>query len=291
MNSELALVGKENGVSLVAAEVGAVAAVARETAEVQAALTIAKKFPRDESACYAKVIKAFQRPGVATNARYSFPRGKGGQRVSGPSVDCARELARIWGNIRYGVQVVSSQDGEIQLEGYAWDMETGARAVAQDRFAKLIQRKVGDKTVWVEPDERDARELIFRRGAILVRNAILSIIPSDITDAAEATAIETMRKSEAGKLEKSREETVRELVLAFDRIGVSVDMLSRRLGHEVSLITADEMVELRAMWKSINDGNSKRTEYFEFSETGKASEKSAAATEAIRDLTKKTEAK
>jgi hypothetical protein len=271
--------------SLASAEVGAVAAVARETAEVQAALTMARKFPRDESACYAKTIKAFQRPGVAQNARYTFPRGN--KNVSGPSVDCARELARIWGNIDYGVRVVSSQGGEVQLEGYAWDLETGARAKAQDRFAKLIQKKIGGQPIWVEPDERDARELIFRRGAILVRNAILSIIPSDIVDAAQDASIDTMLKLEGGKLEKSREEAVRELVVAFDKLGVSVEMLSRRLGHEVALITPDEMVELRSIWKSIHDGNSKRSEHFEFSDPNKASEKANAATEVVKGLNTK----
>lgn len=284
MNNGMELIQGSGGAdrSLASAEVGAVAAVARETAEVQAALTMARKFPRDESACYAKTVKAFQRPGVAQNARYTFPRG--GAKVSGPSVDCARELARVWGNIDYGVRVVSSQGGEIQLEGYAWDLETGARAKAQDRFAKLVQRKVGSQTVWVEPDERDARELIFRRGAILVRNAILSIIPSDIVDAAQDTAIDTMRKAESGKLEKSREEAVRELVLAFDKLGVDVEMLTRRLGHEVGLITPDEMVELRTIWKSLHDGNSKRSEYFDFTDPTKTSDKANAATEVVKGL-------
>jgi hypothetical protein len=276
MENELTV---SNGTSITQSEVGAAAAVARVTAEIQAALVMAKRYPRDEAAAFTKINKAFSREGVARNARYSFPRGK--TKVEGPSIDCARELARCWGNIDYGMRVVSQQGGEVQIEGYAWDLETGARSKCEDRFAKLVQKRVNDKTVWVEPDEREARELLFRRGSILIRNAVLSIIPSDVVDAAQETAKAVLLKLASGKLEKNRDDVVRELLVAFDEFGVSTEMIKVKLKHEINLISADEYVDLRAIWKSMKDGHTKRADHFEFAQTGDKSEKSAAINEII----------
>src|SRR5690606_32675204 len=86
-------------------EAGAASAVAREEAEMKSAIFLARQFPRDEAAAYTKIIKSCRRPTFAEGAMYRFPRG--GQQVEGPSVQLAREIARCWGNIRYGLRIVS----------------------------------------------------------------------------------------------------------------------------------------------------------------------------------------
>src|SRR5690606_40175898 len=130
-------------------EVGAAAAVAREEAEIKSAIFLARQFPRNEFAAYNKVIKACERPGLAEEAVYNFPRG--GQRVSGPSVNLAREIARCWGNVRYGLRVVSVDEDMVHIRGYAYDLETNAHVEHEDKFEKLVYRK---SQGWVKPDER-----------------------------------------------------------------------------------------------------------------------------------------
>ena len=46
----------------------------RAIAEAQGKLLIAKRFPRDEVAAYAKAIQACQRPTMAAKAFYAYPR-------------------------------------------------------------------------------------------------------------------------------------------------------------------------------------------------------------------------
>lgn len=243
-------------------DAGAAAAVAREEAEIKSAIFLARQFPRNEHAAYTRIMKSCTRPGFAENARYSFPRGS--QTVSGPSVQLAREIARCWGNIRFGLRVVSMDEDTVHIRGYAHDLETNAYVEAEDKFAKLVQRKQrGGGTAWVKPDERDLRELINRRGAILVRNCILQVVPSDVVDDAERQVIETVRKAAQGEIEQSRDEAIRRLVRAFDDIGVSAEALEKYLKHPLSAITADEIADLRAVYKSIIDGNSRREEYFD----------------------------
>lgn len=221
-------------------------------AEVEGAIIIAKKFPRDEDRAYQKLMRSCQRPTFADNASYAFPRG--GVTITGPSAPFAREMARIWGNIEYGLLVVRDDEETRQIRGWAWDKETNAKVFAEDSFAKLIYRK---KDGWIKPDERDLRELTNRRGAILIRNCILSLIPSDFIDDAQKQCLKTLRTEAAQDPDKMR----KNLIMAFNNFNISVEMLERKLGHPIKECTSDEIVELRQIWQSITEGNSKWSDY------------------------------
>src|ERR1044072_8128022 len=72
-------------------ELAPTAAAAEKQFEIQSAIVLAKKFPRDEDAAFQKLMKASGRTSFAEEAEYSFPRG--GQQVRGPSVNPARQAA------------------------------------------------------------------------------------------------------------------------------------------------------------------------------------------------------
>ena len=234
----------------------------REQTEIQAAIASAKYFPRNEVAAALQVTKSFARIGLAEAARYSFPRG--GKTISGPSVDCARELARVWGNLRYGIRVISMTDEMVHIRGFALDLETNSQTEYEDTFKRLVQRKGRDgETRWIEPDERDLRELISRRGSILYRNAILSILPPDLVDSALLTADKTLRSVASGELKASREDVVKSIAGRFDQFGVSIAMLENYLGHSLADANAEEVIQLKTIGKSLADGVTKRGDHFE----------------------------
>jgi len=239
-------------------QVGAMSAIAREEGEVKASVIMAKKFPRNELEAYNKVLKACKRPGLASEAIYSFPRG--GSTVEGPSINLAKSVAGYWGNMRHGHRIVAQTEETVHIMGYAWDMETNNFASYEDDFKKLIQRK---HEGWVKPDERDLRELINRRGAILERNAILNVVPKDVIDDCVEECKKTMRAAASGELKQDRQQIIRSLVAAFEQLGVNAEMLSKNLGHDLQIVNEEEVAKLRAIWKSIADGNSRREEHFE----------------------------
>lgn len=238
--------------------VGALSAVARDEGELKAAIVVAKRFPRQELDCYNKLLNSCQRPRFAEASTYCFPRG--GKAIEGPSVDLAREAARCWGNIRYGLRIVAEDEESIHIMGVAFDLESNNAVSAEDKFKKLIYRKDGG---WIKPDERDLRELVNRRGAILVRNALLQLLPPDVIDDAVEKAKETVRKAAAGELKQDRQKTIRSLVAGFEQVGVSSQMIAAHLGHDLEIVTDAEIATLRGIWKSIHDGNSRREEHFE----------------------------
>lgn len=236
-------------------ELAPTAAAAEKQFEIQSAIIIAKKYPRNEEAAFEKLMKASLRPSFADDAAYSFPRGK--TSVEGPSVNLAREAARVWGNVRFGLDIIRDDDESRQIRGWAWDMETNTKVTAEDDFKKLIQRK-GDKgTFWVKPDERDLRELTNRRGAILVRNCLLQIVPKDLIEDAMDRCKETLRSGATKDPEAAR----KKIILAFSEISVTPEMLEQLLGHKIAEASPAEIEELRKVYKSIADGNSNWSEY------------------------------
>src|SRR5215207_7367078 len=79
-------------------ELAPTAAAAEKQFEIQSAIVLAKRFPRNEDQSFQKLMKACGRTTFAEEAEYSFPRG--GSMVKGPSVFLAREAARVRTNIR-----------------------------------------------------------------------------------------------------------------------------------------------------------------------------------------------
>ena len=247
-------------------ELVASAAMAEKQFEIQGAIAIAKRFPRNEDAAFEKLMKSAKRTSFAEEAAYSFPRG--GASVEGPSVNIAREAARLWGNIRYGIDIIRDDDESRLIRGWAFDMESNVKVTAEDDFKKLVYRKSGG---WVKPDERDLRELTNRRGAILVRNCILQILPKDLIEDAMDQCKATLRTGAQQDPEAAR----KKIILAFSSISVTPEMLESKLGHNISQCSPDELAELRGIYKSIVDGNSKWVDYVspEITTNGKAAEK------------------
>ena len=242
----------------VAKDAGELATVARDQQELQASIISAKKFPRDEEAVYQRSKGCFARKGMAEAAQYRFERA--GKAVTGPSVDTARELARLWGNLRYGLRIIKMTDEWVHIRGYSLDLETNTYSEAEDEFKPLIQRK--DKktgsTYWTKPDERDLRELINRRGAICVRNVILQILPPDLTDLAVETAEAALRKTTKTEVADNRGQVIKSLTGAFAKFGVTPEALDEYVMERAGVLLQDalpeDIAELREVYKSIQDG-------------------------------------
>lgn len=225
----------------------------RAIAEAQGKLVIAKRFPRDQAAAYQRVMDACSRPGLAEEALYSYRRG--GQDVTGPSIRLAEEIARCWGNVDYGMRELSRRFGESELEAYAWDLETNTSSSQKFTVKHAIDTKNGRKDL---TDERDIYEIGANMGARRMRARILAILPADLVDAAVARVRLTLK----GQSEQPIEDRIRALLEAFASLGVQPAMIEQRIGKSVSNLLPDEMVDLRAIYKTIRDGAGKASDYF-----------------------------
>jgi hypothetical protein len=93
-----------------------------------------------------------------------------------------------------------------------------------------------------------------------MRSNILAILPIDLVEEAVKKCKETMVKEIS---EKTPDERIREMLMAFSKIGVDQKLIEKKLGHTVNLTTVDELGELRIIYQTINDKQGKREDFFE----------------------------
>jgi len=229
--------------------------VAAVLQEVQGAMIIAKKFPRNYMECWKSLQNSCMRLTLAEKGDYSYPRGE--KTVKGASVYLARVAAQCWKNIRYGFDILEVRENEVSIQGWAWDMEANNKTYAPMTFSKLIQRKnkQTSRTEWVTPDERDLIELVNRQGAKCSRNALLQLLPHDYIEDARDRCKKTIRDGiKDVKSEQKR------LVLNFSDFGVNVEMLNGYVGTEDW--TKDDIVKMQGVLNTLRDGHAKREDYF-----------------------------
>lgn len=225
----------------------------RAMAEIQAAMTVAYKNPRDETRAYNRIMTACKRMGLAENSQYTYP--KGGQKVTGPSIRLAEVLAQCWGNIDFGIKEVERRPGESVCIAYCWDLETNTRQVKEFHVPHYRDSKKGRMML---SDSRDIYEMVANMGARRLRACILGIIPGDIVDEAIKQCEQTLK----GNSKEPLKDRVRKMVDAFADQGVTHDMIATRLGHVLEAVTEQELADLRKIYVSLKDGMSRPEQWF-----------------------------
>jgi hypothetical protein len=229
----------------------------RAAQEVQAAMIVAKKFPRNEIESYNRIMKSCSRLSLAESAIYSYPRG--GQTVKGPSIHLAKALAKAWGNLDFGIRELSkdADKKESTVESFCWDMETNVRETKIFTVPHTRYTRNGTKTL---TDPRDIYETIANNGARRLRACILGVIPQDVVDRAVARCYQTLT---SGGKDQPLSDRIREMVNYFKEKGIDEKLLEKRLGHSVDKIDEKELLDLRLIANSLKEGAAKREDFFD----------------------------
>jgi len=245
MNEQLNVYGaKPKGQTL--ASVTEAMATTRQAQEVQAAMIIAKRFPRDEQQSADRILAACSRRTLAENALYSFPRG--GAEVTGPSIRLAEAIAQSWGNMDNGYIELEQANGESKVMAYAWDLETNTR---QSKVFTVPHRRDTSSGSKVLTDSRDIYELVANQASRRVRSCILSLIPGDVVDMAVKQCEATLRASMEGVPIATR---IENMVKAFAEFEVTPEQLRGYIGKNVEAFDENDLVRLQKVYRSIKDG-------------------------------------
>lgn len=223
--------------------------------EVEGAIVVALKYPRNNAQVYSDIISDCERPSLASKAMYSYPRG--GKTVTGPSIRLAEVFARNYGNLAYGTRELSRTENESKMEAYCWDMQKNVRVSRTFDVPHVRETKQGPVKL---RDSRDIYEMTANMGARRLRACILEVIPVDIVE----DAIDRCRKTLGGHIEKNMDVFRRELVAGFSKAGVSIEMIEKRLGHKIDQMDREEALEYKGILVSILDNISKRSDWFKF---------------------------
>ncbi len=249
-------------VSLAASQ-GTAIEQSRAVAEAQAAVVLAQHVPRDVSSARAEARRSCERFEMADRAFYKFPRG--GSTVRGATVNLARELARCWGNIEYGLTELSRDDraGQSEMKAWAWDVQTNTRAsstfIVPHRRDRTEKRN-GDK-VEVQDDLltlRDVQDNNANIGGRRVRQAIFSILPTWFVEEAEEVCQATLRRGDGRPLE----DRITSAVDVFKGLGVELDRIEQKLGRPRDRWSDFDLAELMTSHRSIMRGEVTAAEEF-----------------------------
>ena len=226
----------------------------RAITEAQGKLLLAKQFPRNYTSCYAKAIEACQRKTFAEKAFFSYPRGD--QSVTGVTIRFAEEMARCYGNLDYGIKELSHEDGKSEMQAYCWDLETNTIS-SQNFTVEHIREAKGRSTKLTS--QRDIYERTANDGARRLRSRILAILPPDLVE----DCIKECHKTIAGKNDIPLIDKVKNMVTGFAKVGVTKEMLEKRLGHTVESVNADELVEYISIFNGLKQKETTISDWFE----------------------------
>jgi hypothetical protein len=226
----------------------------RAVAETQAAILLAKKFPRDQKEAVDRILMAFTRPTLAEKAEYAYARG--GSEISGPSIRAAETIAQLWGNIQFGIRELTQANGASEVEAFAWDVETNTRQVKVFKVPHTRYSRSGGNQALTDP--RDIYEMVANQGARRLRACILGIIPGDVTEAAMNQADATMKtKAEVTP------ERLQALLAKFSEYGVTQAMIEAKIQRRIDAMTPALLVQMGKVYNALRDGIAKVADHFE----------------------------
>ena len=217
----------------------------RAIAEVQAAVTVAQQCPRDLGRAIAEMRESCGRLALAQRAFYAVP-----NRGNGPSVFLARELARIWGNIDFGVKELHRDDvaGTSEMLSYAWDMQANTRSgrsfiSPHQRMKKINGTQVRERLV----DLNDIYLSNQNTGARAVRETILTVLPAWFSEEAQDICRRTLEHGEGEPLA----ERIVKMVRAFADRDITIAQLEAKVGRKRSAWTAGDVAEMAIAYTSV----------------------------------------
>ena len=218
---------------------------ARAVAEVQAAVTVARHFPRDIHRATEEMRQSCGLLSMAERSLYRVP-----QRGEGPSVHLARELVRIWGNVQYGVHELRRDDaaGMSEVQAFAWDVETNTRST---RTFQVPHQRMKNKQRVNLTDLGDVYLNNQNVGARAVRECIFTVLPVWFTDEAEHLCRKTLRDGEGEPIA----DRISKAVNAFSGIGVTRPQLEARIGKPSQKWDEQDIASLIVAFQSIQRGD------------------------------------
>jgi hypothetical protein len=227
----------------------------RAIAEVQAAIVVAQQVPRDVTRAERDMRRSCAQKSLAERAFFRYPRGK--EIVSGPSVQLARELARCFGNVQYGLVELRRDDGYGQSEmlAFAWDVQTNTRSSTTFIVPHRRDRQNGSVPL---TDLRDIYENNANNGARRLREMIFAILPGWYTEDAVAACYATLAGEDDGKLP----DRIKSAVEGFAAMGVTAAQLEQKLGGPRAKWTPYDLAQLQVLYRSLQRGEIRKEDEF-----------------------------
>jgi len=260
------------------AEHAAIAVAASARAEIESAFIMAMKMPRNRDQARIEILDSCRNLMFAEKVKYKKPVGKKKvgndwvqNYVEGPSIRFAEEMIRTWGNIK--VQCVTIYEDDVKritlvnvvdLQkniSYSKQITIGKTVERKNAYGRdIIKERINSQNEIVYIVQATDDEINTKESALIskeIRNASLRLIPQDIIDEAMLVTVETIKLGVSGDIKGSRK-----IILdSFASLGIKPIDIEKYLGHGTDSVSPEEIVDLRAVYKTIADGQATWQDY------------------------------
>ncbi len=230
---------------------------ARAVAEVQAPITAAQAKPRDTTRAMEEMKRSASTIAMAEIAFYRYARG--GEQITGPTIQIAMELARCWKNMSYGIRELRRDGSESEMQAFAWDLEANVRVSTDFIVPHERSKKTGKVQL---SDARDIYENNTNNASRRLREMILRVLPPWYREEAVTACHRTLEK---GKGDTPLPVRVNSMLEAFAKLGVSRERVEARLGGKADTMTPVDLANLGIVYRSLQRGET--TKDIEFPST------------------------
>jgi len=259
---------QETGLTTTTEQTGELSATETEasaTMEIQAAYLMACKYPRKEEQAYAEIQSLCNLPEFAedTSAVYRKPVG-GGHEVEGAGIRLAEEMARLWKNIMIRKVIIYDDEERRKCRWTVTDVQNNTSYSEEKTIKKTVERKDGRNREIVSERVNSYGQVVYvvksteaemqikesATGSIVTRNLILRLIPHHIKN----MAIQAVKNTRLNRAKDNIQEGKRKIIDAFNSINIKPDKLEKYLAHDLDTISPTEVVDLRAIYGAIKNG-------------------------------------
>lgn len=256
------------------AETAATAMAAAARTAIEAAYTMALRRPRNFDQIRTLLKKACEHPAFADLARFRKPVGMERNEETGVweekiaeglSIRFAEEAARVMGNLDMNSYTIYDDPKKKMVRFVTVDMENNTiwgKTVTVERTAERKKLKTGQQALGQRMNsygeavyivEATAAEVTKNEGAEgskAWRDQILKSLPAHIKGECLQLINDVLLNEAAVDPDKKK----KEVLDAFVKIGVLPVHVQEYLGHELTIISPAEIVNLKTLYVSIDQG-------------------------------------
>lgn len=211
-------------------------------AEIDIQIATAKRYPRSITDFKRKALElATLNEETAQSCFYSLKRGS--KRIEGPSVRLAEIAAYSWKNLRFGARIIAIEQRQVVAQGFAFDLENNTASSVE------VRRRITNSD-----GHRYNEDMITMTAnaacSIAFRNSIFKIVPQSLL----LEVYKLARETATGKsltMEQRREK----ILVDMAKVGAKPEQVYKLVDKKSKDdITVDDILFLKGLITSIQDG-------------------------------------
>lgn len=240
-------------------ETASTAVAAREKAATEARYILAMRKRRDWEDVRVRLLGECRRPGFAKTAWYKIP-----NRGEGWTIRFAEAALRCMTNVYPEVCTVYDDSERTIFRVCVTDLESNLTYASEVTVRKTVERSkvnpgdvvIGErlnsfgKKVYIREATDD--EMLVKQNALIskaIRTNALRLLPGDISDDCKSAIFAAMHADVGADPDAAK----RQLIDAFNELGILPSELQEYLGHNLERIQPGEIIELRSVYRAIKD--------------------------------------